>query len=118
MGKHLAHLVNGLALMPGRVVDDQHDPGVVRGRIGTGHISEVFGKGLLQGAPFRHRGCLRLPWALHQSGRQMAVHQVESAVKVEIGMTIQVAHEGAVPLDTQRGTERRDQREAGFILAQ
>jgi len=118
MGKHREHLVNDMALMPGRVVDDQHDPGVVRGRIGTGNIPEVFGKSLLQVPPFRHRGCPRLPWTRHQPCRQMAGDEVEGAIQVAIGMTIQVAHEGAMPLDLQCGPERGDEREAGFILAQ
>jgi len=48
----------------------------------------------------------------------MAVHQGESALQGERGLTIPVAHEGAVPLDPHRGTERRKQREAGCILAQ
>ena len=81
MGKHREHLINDMALMPGRVVDDQHDPGVGCGRIGTGNIPEVFGKSLLQVPPFRYRGCPPLPWARHQPCRQMAGDEVEGAIR-------------------------------------
>ena len=118
MRKLLEHLVNGAPLMPRRVVDDEHDPGVLRGRIGAGNIAEVVGQGLLQVPPFRHGRRARLPWTLHEPRGQMAGHEVQSAVEVERRMTIQVPYEGPVPLDTQRGTEGWDQGEAGFILAQ
>ncbi len=80
----------------------------MRGRIGGGNITEVVGKGCLQG----------LPWTLHQPRRQMAGHQVQGAEEVKIGMTIPVAREGPVPLDAQCDTEGGDQGEASFILAQ
>jgi hypothetical protein len=107
-------------LVPGGVVEHQHHSGVLRGRIGPRHSTQVARKRRLQAALPR---CGRLPLRvcsapLHEARGQVPGHHVERAEDEDQVVTIQVAHNRPMPLEPQRRPPRGDHRAARFILAQ
>ena len=112
------HLGDHGTLMPRRPVGHEHDPRVLRRRIGAGDIPEVPGKPLLPGALFRGRPPPGLLRALDQACGEPAGHQIQRAKNVQDIVTVQIAHEGAVSFHAEGGTERRDHGTARLILTQ
>lgn len=93
--------VNRGSLMPGRVVNDQHDPGLLRRGIHEDDGAQVVGTGLLQVAPFREPSLLRPQRTLDQARRQLASHDIQCPEEIERGMSIKVADERTVALYAQ-----------------
>jgi hypothetical protein len=108
------------AFVPGGVVDHQHHSGVRRGRISPGHIAPVARTRFVQTALPRG-GLWPLRWCpvpLHDPRGQMPGHQVECAEHRDHVMTIQVAHQGPRPFESQRRPPRGAHRDTRFILTQ
>ena len=83
MRKCREDLVNRASLMPGRVVHDPHDPGVLCRGIRADDVTQVVGKGLLQVAPLREPSLLCPPRTLDQPRGQLAGYSVEGPEGIE-----------------------------------
>jgi hypothetical protein len=100
---------------PGGFVDHDHHPGLRLSGIDSSEVTHMAGNRFLQIARFRPRRRRRAR-ALNKAGGQPARHQVEGANDVKHVVTIQMAHQGAMPFDAQGGPERRNQGKACLIL--
>ena len=120
MGPRLEHAGDDGSLMPGGVVNDEHDSGVLRGRIDAGDIAQVARKRLLHAPSPRGADVLRPrgPALVHDTRGQLAGHQVQRAEDVDQIVTIQGAYHGPVPFEPQRRPHSRDHRKPRFILTQ
>ena len=114
------HLGDQATVMPGRIVDDEYDVGVACGGIRPADIPQIPCKrGLHVALP---GGPLHPPaWSaatLHQARGQAAGDQSKGPEDVDQIMTIQVADDGAMPLEPQGGPQRGDHRATRLILTQ
>jgi hypothetical protein len=89
------------ALVPGSVVDHEHDPRVLDGGIGPGDVPHVARQRRLQaalpgpGLSPRSIGCA----ALDEPRGELASHQVERADHIAQVMTVQIADDGPMPVE-------------------
>jgi hypothetical protein len=114
------HLGDQATVMPGRIVDDEYDVGVAFGGIRSADIPQMPCKpGLQVALPGGH---LQPPaWSaatLYQARGQAAGDHIKGPEDVDQIMTIQVAHDGAMPLEPQGCPQRGEHRETCLILTQ
>jgi hypothetical protein len=88
-------------MMPGRIVDDEHDVGVLRGGICPADIPHVPGKRgwhvALPGGPLHLQAWSVAP-LYHTCGQATGDH-IEGPEDIDEIMTIQVAHYRSVPFE-------------------
>ena len=114
------HLGHQATVMPGRIIDDEHDLRVLRGGIRSADITQMPCKRGLHIA--RPGGPLQPPAlsaaTLYQACGQAAGDQVKGPEDIDQIMIIQVAHDRSMPCEPQGGAQRGDHRKTCLILTQ
>lgn len=106
--------------MPGCLVDDAHDLGILRGGIRTADVLHVPGT---RGLPVALSGQRRGPWAvgvatLHQARGQATGDQSEGPEDIAPLLTIQVAHHRSLPCEPQGRPQSGNHGKTRLILTQ
>src|SRR5215471_1597525 len=112
----LEHRSNPAPLMPRRIINHDHHSWHTGGGIGTRQGTQETGKAFLQIAVLRQGTLLRRLGALHDTGRQVAGHEIERAKDIDVIVTISVPDNRAMPFEPEGGAERRDHGKPRLIL--
>src|SRR5215510_2861776 len=105
-------------LMPGRIINGEDPRFAERGRIGPCEVLQMDEKRLLQAGRFRAtRPGSCLAWTLQQAGRQLPRYRIHRGKAIDKIFVVPGPHDRPLAFNAERGVERRDEREARFILA-
>src|SRR5215510_213346 len=105
-------------LMPRRIINGEDHRLAERSRIGPRDVVQMDEKRLLPAGCFRATRPGRcLAWTLHQAGRQLPPHRIHGGKAIDKIFVVPGPHDRPMAFDAKRGVERRDEREARFILA-
>ena len=118
LGMRREHLCDPCGLLPGRVIDRAQHGGAQCGRLRPCQIPSMPRKGLLQPCGLRESGLAAgLGGPVDQAGRQLSRHHLHRRKAIDQIFVVPGPHDRPRAVDAERGVERGDPWEAGFIWA-
>jgi hypothetical protein len=112
-------LIHSCSAMPGGIIHSAHHLRQRAGRIRARHGPEMGDKGRWQPRLFAGPGLGVAPRRLLEPTRRpLPWHQMECRHTLDLSLILPCPHPGPVPLPTEGGVERRDEGNAGCVLAQ